>query len=75
MPPLDLTVPDATPVLELLETFRRSKVMFAGVELGVFDALKSGPQSAAGLAKSMQGRFDQERIRCRGEFDARREVR
>lgn len=53
MPPLDLTVPDATPVLELLETFRRSKVMFAGVELGLFDALKSGPQTAAGLAKSL----------------------
>ncbi len=49
----DLTVPDATPVLELLETFRRSKVMFAGVELGVFDALKAGPASAVELAQRL----------------------
>jgi acetylserotonin N-methyltransferase len=49
----DLTVPDATPVLELLETFRRSKVMFAGVELGLFDALRSGPASAVELAQRL----------------------
>ncbi len=53
MPPLDLTIPDATPVLELLENFRRSKVMFAGVELGLFDALKAGPTTATALAQRL----------------------
>jgi acetylserotonin N-methyltransferase len=33
-----------------LEAFRRSKTMFAAVSLGVFDALASGPRSAAELA-------------------------
>ncbi len=36
---VDQTVPDASVVLDLIEAFRRSKVMFAGVELGVFDEL------------------------------------
>lgn len=53
MPAQDLTVPDATPVLDLLETFRRSKVMFAGVDLGLFDALRSGPQTAPALASRL----------------------
>lgn len=37
----DLSVPDPAIVLDLLEAFRRSKTMFAAVELGVFDFLKS----------------------------------
>ncbi len=34
--------PDPAGVLDLLEAFRRSKVMFAAVSLGVFDALAQG---------------------------------
>lgn len=41
MNPTDLSVPDPSLVLDLLEAFRKSKVMFAAVELGVFDALDS----------------------------------
>jgi acetylserotonin O-methyltransferase len=46
----DLAQPDPSVVLDLLEAFRRSKVMFAGIALGVFDALHDGPQSADALA-------------------------
>jgi acetylserotonin O-methyltransferase len=45
--------PDPTVVLDLLESFRRSKVMFAGVSLGIFDALEEGPRSAAELAQAL----------------------
>ena len=46
----DITVPDPSVVLELLTAFRSSKVMFAAVSLGVFDALESGPKTSAALA-------------------------
>lgn len=46
----DLTVPDPGPVLDLLTAFRGSKVMFAAVKLGVFDAL-DGAGSGKGLAE------------------------
>ncbi len=49
----DSTLPDPSPVLELLEAFRRSKVMFAGVSLGVFDALEDGAQSLETLAQRL----------------------
>lgn len=52
--PQDISQPDPTPVLELLDGFRRSKAMFAGVSLGVFDALEEGPQSAAKLASRLK---------------------
>jgi acetylserotonin O-methyltransferase len=45
--------PDASVVLDLLEAFRRSKTMFAGVSLGVFDALESGPRTADALAVAL----------------------
>jgi acetylserotonin N-methyltransferase len=45
--------PDPAIVLDLLEAFRRSKTMFAGVSLGVFDALAAGPQPLAALAKNL----------------------
>ena len=32
-------------VLDLLESFRRSKTMFAAVSLGIFDTLEAGPES------------------------------
>jgi acetylserotonin N-methyltransferase len=38
---------DPQPVIELIYAFRRSKTMFAAVELGVFDRLQQGPASAA----------------------------
>ena len=37
----DVSIPDPAIVLDLIEAFRRSKTMFAAVELGVFDALES----------------------------------
>lgn len=40
-------MPDAAPVLQLIDAFRASKVMFTAVTLGVFDLL---PASAADLA-------------------------
>ncbi len=48
--PQDLSVALPTLVVDLLQGARRTKVMFAGLELGVFDALESQPQSAKQLA-------------------------
>jgi acetylserotonin N-methyltransferase len=45
-----MTNPDPSPVLDLIEAFRRSKTMFAAVALGVFDRLERGPTDAATLA-------------------------
>jgi acetylserotonin N-methyltransferase len=42
--------PEASTVLDLIEAFRRSKVMFAAVRLGIFDQLAKGPQTCAALA-------------------------
>jgi acetylserotonin N-methyltransferase len=49
----DITPADPTVVLELLEAFRRSKIMFTGVSLGVFDALAKQPRSASELAPDL----------------------
>lgn len=49
----DLTPADPSVVLELLAAFRRSKIMFSGVSLGVFDALRGGPQSAHRLSDAL----------------------
>jgi acetylserotonin O-methyltransferase len=46
----DLTIPDPSPVLEPLIAFRRSKVMFAAVKLGVFDSLASQAKDLNSLA-------------------------
>jgi acetylserotonin N-methyltransferase len=43
-------IPDPTPVLDLIEAFRRSKVLFAAVTLGLFDALERCAHDAASLA-------------------------
>ncbi|MHB1556484.1 MAG: class I SAM-dependent methyltransferase [Isosphaeraceae bacterium] len=45
--------PDATVVLDLLEAFRRSKVMFAAVSLGIFDSLEDSPCTAGELAQAL----------------------
>lgn len=49
----DLTPADPTVVLELLSAFRRSKLMFAAVGLGVFDCLADGPLSSDELAERL----------------------
>ena len=49
----DPTVPDPSVVLELLSAFRKSKVLFAACELGVFDVLKQGSTSAVELAGTL----------------------
>jgi acetylserotonin N-methyltransferase len=50
--------PDPTPVLDLLEAFRRSKVMFAAVALGVFDRLASAPAPLTDLARDLSANRD-----------------
>lgn len=42
--------PDPAPVLELIDAFRRSKTMFTGVSMGVFEALHEGPADSSALA-------------------------
>jgi len=51
--------PDPAPVLSLIEAFRRSKVMFAAVELGVFDRLAAnGPAAIQALADGVGGKAE-----------------
>ena len=45
-----MSIPDAGPVLELIDAYRRSKTMFTAVSLGVFEALHGGPADVAALA-------------------------
>lgn len=45
--------PDPSPVLDLIEAFRRSKAMFTAVSLGIFEALEKTPQSVALLAAKL----------------------
>jgi acetylserotonin N-methyltransferase len=45
--------PDPAVVLDLIEAFRRSKTMFTGVSLGVFDRLQESPASAAELSAAL----------------------
>jgi acetylserotonin O-methyltransferase len=54
----DLTPPDPSIVLELIEAFRCSKVMFAAVSLGVFDRLAKGPRSAETLSHELPANLD-----------------
>ncbi|HXE15519.1 MAG TPA: class I SAM-dependent methyltransferase [Bryobacteraceae bacterium] len=49
-----MTSPDPSPILDLIQAFRRSKVMFTAVSLGIFDKLQSNPANAAELATSLQ---------------------
>jgi len=43
-----------THILELIHAFRRSKVLFTAVRLGIFDRLEAAPQTAAQLARDLQ---------------------
>jgi acetylserotonin N-methyltransferase len=45
-----MNIPDPTPVLELIDAFRRSKTMFTAVSLGVFEALRGAPADSSRLA-------------------------
>ncbi len=54
----DISVPDPSIVLDLIEAFRRSKTMFAAVSLGVFDALNSKPKSLGTLAGELKANPD-----------------
>lgn len=45
-----MQTPDPAPVLDLIEAFRRSKTMFAAVELGIFDRLDGAPATAETIA-------------------------
>ncbi len=45
-------------VLDLLESFRRSKTMFAAVSLGIFDVLAAGPKSLSTLAEELKLNLD-----------------
>ena len=47
-------IPDPGPVLDLIEAFRRSKVLFAAVSLGLFDALEGCAHDAASLAAALK---------------------
>jgi acetylserotonin O-methyltransferase len=54
----ETTPPDPSVVLDLLEAFRRSKVMFAAVSLGIFDALEERERTAGELAEALSLRPD-----------------
>jgi O-methyltransferase domain/Dimerisation domain len=45
-----MNLPDPSPLLDLIEAFRRSKTMFTAVSMGVFDRLHEAPAGAADLA-------------------------
>jgi acetylserotonin N-methyltransferase len=47
-------LPDCSPVIDLIEGFRRSKAMFAAVSLGVFDTVEREPTSAETIAAVLQ---------------------
>src|SRR5262245_29215256 len=48
-----MSLPDPTPVLELMNAFRTSAAMFAAVSLGVFDQLAAGPRDLPTLARHL----------------------
>jgi acetylserotonin N-methyltransferase len=52
------SMPDPAPVLELLNAFRCSQVMFSAVALGVFDRLASGPAGLPALAAELRADAD-----------------
>ena len=47
-------VPDPAVILDLLEAFRRSKVMFAAVSLGLFDAIEAGAHKVEELSPRLK---------------------
>ena len=55
---MNSSVSDPSPALELIEAFRRSKIMFAAVSLGVFEQLSASPASVETLAKELKADLD-----------------
>jgi acetylserotonin N-methyltransferase len=53
-----MTTPDPTPVIDLIDAFRRSKAMFTAVRLGVFDRLDRGPAKLDALAADLAANPD-----------------
>ena len=49
-----MTSPDPSPIIDIMDGFRRSKAMFAAVEMGVFDMLAEGPLSASEIASRLE---------------------
>ncbi len=50
-----MTAPDPSPILELIDAFRRSKTMFAAVSLGVFECIAGAPATAPEIASRIFG--------------------
>ncbi|HLI29542.1 MAG TPA: methyltransferase dimerization domain-containing protein, partial [Terriglobia bacterium] len=44
--------PDPSPIVDLIDAFRRSKIMFTAVSLGIFDHLADGAASLATLVQA-----------------------
>lgn len=53
-----MTTPDPSPIIDLIDAFRRSKAMFTTVRLGVFDRLERGPEKLATLAADLAANVD-----------------
>ncbi|MEP7365675.1 MAG: class I SAM-dependent methyltransferase [Acidobacteriota bacterium] len=53
-----MTNADPKPVLDLIEGFRRSKVMFTAVSMGVFELLAKGPEDAYAIALHIESNED-----------------
>jgi len=53
-----MEIPNPTPVLDLIQAFRRSKTMFAAVSLGIFDRLGVGATDAILLAQELGANAD-----------------
>jgi acetylserotonin N-methyltransferase len=51
-----MSIPEAAPILELIDAFRRSKAMFTAVSMGVFDALQEYPADVGALAVRLQAK-------------------
>lgn len=53
-----MSLPDATPILDLIEAFRRSKTMFTAVSMGIFDRVHEAPARAAEVAAALGANAD-----------------
>jgi acetylserotonin N-methyltransferase len=47
-------LPDPAPIIDLMDAFRRSKTMFAAVNLGIFDLLAEGPMTALEVSEKLK---------------------
>lgn len=48
-----MTSPSPAPILDLIQAFRRSQVMFTAVKMGIFDRLAEHPANATELARAV----------------------